>query len=489
MELALTIDSSSTAPVYKSLALAIRESIQAGRLSPGQKLPSASELAELVGTSRSTIVKAYQTLIAEGYLETLVGSGTYVKSTLRIENVSNYGNAIKCLDVELSKLASQLMEKKSSLASAGDLPALNFGAPPPGLLPVRTWQDILLQYCKAEDRKIEYTSDACGYLPLRTAIASFLGRSKGVKCSADQVIIFSGAQQALNCITMALVNQGDSVIVENPGYCGARDTFESHGARVHAIDVNENGLRVDKLTEIGEPIKLVHITLPHHDPTGATMPDDRRQALLTWAANTKTLILEDAWDSEYNYCGPAQPALQSQDEDGRVLYIYSFWKLLYPLVATSVLVVPRHLVPIFQKIKLSFDRQFPTIEEYVLSEFINHGHLERHIQRTRSTYRRLRQELIFELTNAFASNISFPNFSAGLHQLVRFGKAFESRETMLLTAAKDAGLPMVSTIDYYIKSPIRGEFIVSFSTLSSQEIKTSVKSFAKGLRPSATEQT
>lgn len=482
MDFALRIDITSKKSIYVALAAAIRESIETGRMSCGQKLPSSLELAELMGLSRATVVKAYQQLIGEGYLDTKVGSGTYVKGNFKVaEKSADHAILSPKVSAHLSDFCLQLMDMTLSTATAGDLPELNFGAPPGDLLPVRVWQDMLLKYCRSREHKLEYRSDVFGFLPLREAIASMLNRSRGIECSADQVIVFSGAQQALNLIIKALVNPDDLVVVENPGYAGARDNFSLHGARVVAVDVDERGLQVEKLSDIAERVKLAYITLPHHDPTGATMDYDRRQQLLTWAKKTDALVIEDAWDSDYHYGNTAQPALQSLDRDGSVLYIYSFWKLLYPLVATGVLVVPRSLIPAFYRIKVLFERQFPTVEDYVLCEFIKQRYLERHIRRTRAIYKRLRQELIFELSRTFIKNITIPPYSGSLHQIVWFGEALRVSEAEVLRCAEEAGMPMVSTKEYYARAPKKLEFMIPFVQLRQEAIKPMVRELGRRL--------
>ena len=391
MDFPIVLTPNSNLPLSRQLTVELRESVLSGRLRPGQHLPSAKELAESLALSRSTVVKAYKQLHGEGILETQVGSGTYVKRNLELASVTGHRRAQPPATnppvPRVSNLSRAILDVEISQGTSGDMPELNFGCAPADLLPHRQWRELFSRHCRTlHTPKRSSDHEIFGYRPLRDALASYLRRSKAVNCTADQIVVFSGSQTAMHYIATLLVNENDLVVVENPGYAGSRNNLEARGANIVAVDVDDQGLIVDDLEKIEQPCKLACVSLSHHDPTGAILSLERRKQLLRWAEGTNAFILEDAWDSDYHYSPPALPALQGLDTSARVLYSYSFWKLLFPIITTGVLVIPEHLIEIFTKAKLLLERQFAPIEQYALTDFINQGHLECHISRSRAIY-------------------------------------------------------------------------------------------------------
>jgi GntR family transcriptional regulator/MocR family aminotransferase len=242
------------------------------------------------------------------------------------------------------------------------------------------------------------------------------------------------------------------------------------------IPVDENGLRVDELKKHGKHCKLLYVTPSHQDPTGAIMSLERRRELLAWAKTNCDFIVEDAFDSDYFFSSAPLPPLHAMDDSGRVLYLYSFWKMLFPLTATGYLVVPPELVDLFNLTKQHVNRFFSTLEQRSLAEFIDEGHLERHWKSTRSIYKKRRQALIFALKMAFLDNISFFGEGAGLHITVRFNLTQTTDE--ILTAAQDAGLPMMPTTNHYAKDPHPREFLIPFSVIPEESSGDLVNQFA-----------
>jgi GntR family transcriptional regulator / MocR family aminotransferase len=489
LDFPIALSAHSKVPPSKQLVLELRHSIRQGRLRPGQHLPSSRELADMLSLSRSTVVKAYKRLLAEGILETQVGSGTYVKRGLALAKPSlNLSpQATKMVPqpapamAHLSNLSRAILDVEIVQGNAVDTPELNFGCSPADLLPNRQWRELFARHCRSVDMPYHPdNNEVFGYRPLREALASFLWRTKAVNCSADQVIVFSGSQNVHYFITSLLVNENDLVVVENPGYAGTRNNLEARGARLKAINTDENGLRVDDLDDIKEPCKLACVSLSHQDPTGAILSMERRKKLVNWAKQKDCYIIEDAWDSDYHYGHPALPALQGLDKDGRVLYIYSFWKVLFPIVTTGILVVPEHLIELFTRAKIMLERPFAPVEHYALTEFIAEGHLECHISKSRATYEGRRQAVIFNLTKNLQTGVEIPKYSAGLHQLVRFH--VDLSESQILQCANQARLPMVSTASYYVGDGLPLEFLIPFGILEKGSIGKKISDFAENMK-------
>ena len=431
--------------------------------------------------SRATVVKAYNALISQGYLEAITGSGTFVSKRLSIQVVEPVVSPPKEheLPAGLSEYAKRIREIKLIEPTLAGLPDLNFGAPPIDSLPREKWKDILIKYCRLKPRNLfDCANEVFGYRPLRSTIAAFLLRTKGVKCSTDQVILFEGSH-AFNHVVRLLIEPGDLAVVENPGYLGARDSLLSEGAKLIAAEVDSDGLMVEPLKRGGVKAKLCYVTSPHHDPTGAIISLERRLELLEWAHANNTFIVEDGFDSDYNYGVPSPPAIQGLDDSGRVLYIYSFWKVLSPLVSLGVLVVPPRLIAPFERAKFLTDRQFPTVEHYALAEMIADGHLDLHIKKTAKIYQARRQKLIYSLSQQFRNQIHIPRASGGLHTLVQFKLTRSTEE--IQRAAEQAGLPLVSTAYSYLGAPKPGEYLIPFAIMQDDLIEPAVNRFAHRL--------
>ncbi|HEY9784906.1 MAG TPA: PLP-dependent aminotransferase family protein [Candidatus Obscuribacterales bacterium] len=483
MDIALTLEYKPGVPLYRQLAEALKECILSGRLKPGEFLPSTRDMAKMLGASRVTVVRSYEELVSQGFLIAATGRGTCVARRLPEEaqrvamQMHVHHDLLPERKLVLSKFGKRLMQQGCVRSGSADLPELNYGAPPSEHLPVTKWREMLLRYSRGVNDHAEVfeDEDPMGYRPLRDAIASYLSRARGVKCRAEQVAVFSGAQHALNLIARLLIDEGDSVVVENPGFPQAREQFALNGAEVIPVAVDECGLQVNELRELND-CKAAYVTPSHQDPTGAVLPLERRTDLLRWARKTGAFIIEDDFDSEYRYGGKAVPALQGLDESESVIYLSTFWKVLFPLLPVGYLVVPHCLIPCVARAKLLTERTFPLLEQLALTDFIQEGHLERHIRRSRDVYAKRRQALIFALTTNFGKALFISKESAGMHVLVRFATTLSDDE--LLACAVKAEVPMVSTSDYYVDGERQGEFMIGFAAVDGEIIAEKVAALA-----------
>lgn len=483
MELPLIL-SQADEPIHQRLTSALSDAIVSGRLLPGDALPSTRELASSLGVSRDTVVRSYQDLAGKGFISIKPARGAFVCRLLPEDDDrgSRQQTADSASLERLSFFAQRLLELPYAGGTAADLARLNYGAPPVDLLPSKTWRQLLNQRCAVRDAEIlDYDADEIfGYQPLREEVCRFLTHSKGLKCQTAQVVVFSDSQSGIDLIARMLVKPGDLVVLENPGYSGARELFQAYGAKLHFIEVDDSGLRVDRLQALKERCKLLYCSPSHQDPTGAVMPLARRRELLAWAQSNCDFIVEDAFDSDYNYGSAPLPALQGMSSSTPVFYLYSFWKILFPLVTTGVLVVPEHLILPFERAKRYVDRNFSLTEHQTLTDFLMQGHLERHVYRTRQIYKKRRQALSFALKQCFGDSVDFAKESAGLHMSLRFDLPCCSED--LLECANIAGLMMVSTGSYYFPEVVGNEFLLDFAGCPAEQAMERVSQFAQAVK-------
>jgi GntR family transcriptional regulator / MocR family aminotransferase len=491
MDFTIALDNQSSLPLHRQLYEELRRLILAGKLQSGRRLPSTRGMAKSLGISRATVTQSYEQLLSEGYLQTVIGSGTFVCSQLPddllaaplinsntampappLVQLSSYGHNL--LKTDYLALNNPELSKQKSLIS------FQYGAPALAETPLKQWRQLLSRHYRLSNREMfDYASDSRGYLPLREAIASYLIQSRAVQCDADQVIIVSGSQQALELVTRILIEPGDEVAIENPSYLDAQRIFLTNGAKLLPIPVDESGIVVEKLLDYAAAkIKLIYVTPSHQFPTGALMSLSRRLELLAWATQSGAMIIEDDYDSEFRYTGRPIPALQGLDR-GKVIYIGTFSKVLFPALRIGYLVVPKELVSVLTYAKRLTDRHSPMLEQQVLTDFINEGYLERHIRRMRKLYDQRRQVLIQALKKYFGNQVTILGENAGLHLMVQFHTDFSDQE--VVAKAAERGVKLVTAQRYYLKNAGKSEFVIGYSNLSEEKISEGVFRLAQAL--------
>jgi len=487
MDFAIALDPSLPDPLYRQLCEGLRRAILSGQIRAGQRLPSTRALAKLLCVSRATVCESYDQLISEGYLETKRGSGTFACAQLP--------NELLCADpistqtpspaaepqIQLSAYGRQVLSAPIRLASTlpPSLISFRYGSPALDCFPLQQWRQLLSRYCRrGSAAMLDYTNDILGYQPLREAIAQYLARSRAVRCDADRIIIVNGSQQAINLVTRISIERGDIVALEEPGYPGARESFRAQGAKLLPIPVDREGIQVDCLSEQQANLpKLIYITPSHQFPTGAALSLSRRFQLLAWAAQTGAIAIEDDYDSEFRYEGRPLPALQGLDRNHSVLYIGTFSKVLFPSLRLGYLVVPKPWVQVLSRAKWFCDRQSSFLEQYALTDFINEGHLERHIRRMRLLYDRRRQALIQALTQHFEERIEIIGENAGMHLMIRFDTPLDTSE--ILTRFDRQGVEVIDARQYYLDTPSRREFVLGYAELDEAQLVEGVKRMAQ----------
>lgn len=470
-------------PLYRQIYEAIRKAILRGEFSSKMRLPSSRSLAQNLGVSRITIINAYEQLLAEGYLEGKTGAGTFVAAQmpddlLQIDKRKNLPptQTKSYFPLRLSPFGERLKEKTvESLRSnmqAKFQPFQN-GLTAVDKFPFEIWSRIAARFHRNPPRSVLGYGDPCGFRPLREAVAAHLKSARGVSCTPEQVIITSGAQQALDLTTRIFLAEKDSVLIEDPCYQEVKNTFAAAGAKLIFVPVDNDGLNIAEMPESTEKPKLVYVTPSHQYPLGVTMSLPRRLALIEWAKLNNAWIIEDDYNSEFRYAGRPLASLQGLDRAGRVIYVGTFSKTIFPSLRIGCAVVPPELIDIFTSARALNDVQSPAIDQAILTEFIAEGHFARHIRRMRKLYERRQQILIEECEKHLAGLVEVKKADAGMH-LVGWLPACVS-DKLISEKAFQQNLKLAPISDYCAKPIQRGGLILGYTAFDEKQIKDGVK--------------
>ncbi len=462
----------------------MRSRIEAGILSPGERLPSTRALAADLGVSRSTVVRLYEQLAAEGYIETAVGARARVapeimtrrnqrpaaaaRAPKQAPSLSAYGQRVKDLSLPERPLA--------------DPRHINFlyGAIADEDFPKLAWRRLYNRALTRRQHDLYYRASE-GEAQLREQIQRYLIRARGLQCTADQILIVNGTQQALELCASILVNPGQRVVMEEPCYLMARRTFEAAGASIVATPVDEQGLLTAALP--AAPCRLAYVTPSHQFPLGAVMSISRRQALLAWADRHSTWIIEDDYDSEFRYgLRPVDP-LQSLDARGCVIYVGTFSKALSPQLRLGYLVLPTALERPFRQAKQIADRHAPMLEQIVLAELIRSGAYERHLRRLKRENGRRRTALIEAISTHFGSRVHIEGTDSGLHIVVWFNDIPMRSEQQVVARARDRGVGIWPVSPLYAEGARFRQhrcagFILGYASLRKTDIEKGIRLLA-----------
>jgi GntR family transcriptional regulator/MocR family aminotransferase len=475
MTVPFVLDRSSEVPMYRQIYDAWRTGILRGRFHGGERVPSTRAFAGTYGVARVTVTAAYDQLLAEGYFETRHGSGTFVSSELPddvlrpIRVAASTPGVIN--SIRLSRYGSRLGDIQRLPASTRPLNLSNV-SPDLTSFPFPLWRRLVSRHLRrASPAVFDHGAQPAGHDALRQAIAIHLARSRAVRCSPEQVIVVNGWQQALDLCARLLLDPGAEAAVEEPGYPGARQLFLAHGASLRTLPVTDAGASIDGLTN---RTRLVHVTPSHQFPSGVSMSLPRRLALIEWARTRAAVVLEDDYDSEYRYSGPPLPAMQSLAGGVSVIYVGTFSNVMFRGLRIGYLVVPRDLIAPVTTAKWMTDRHTTLLEQAALADFLEEGHLERHVRRMRRLYKHRRDVLLEELDRHFGADATIRGDAAGMHMTVRFpaGSGIRAR-------AQRAGVHLAGTEIYYMSKPAPNEFILGFSAIGDRAIREGIERLAR----------
>jgi GntR family transcriptional regulator/MocR family aminotransferase len=394
-------------PLHRQLYEALRRALLDGKLAAGERVPSSRDLAQDLNLSRNTVVAAINQLSVEGYLASRVGSGTYVNDNLprAIPGQRRSAHRHGQRPVTPGRLSSRGQALATTFcATALEVQPFTPGIPDFSAFPLALWQRLQNKHWRMTYPDMLDYSSSGGHAPLRRAIADYLRVFRSVQLDADQVIVTTGTQQSLELCARLLADHGDPVWVEDPAYWGAVKAFMATGLAVLPVPVDEAGIRPDAADPSRAP-KLIYVTPSHQYPTGAVMSLPRRQQLLAAARQHGAWVLEDDYDSEYRFSGPPLSSLAGLDDDGRVLYMGTFSKVLYPGIKLGYLVVPNTLVEAFRQAHYDLNRPGQMPMQAALAEFIEMGHFSSALRRARQNYGERRQSLLHALAPCLSAAI------------------------------------------------------------------------------------
>ena len=483
----------------RQLYQALRLRVLDGRLSSGSRLPASRDLAVALGISRNSVVRAYDQLYAEGFIEGRIGNGTYVA------HLPEKAAPLKKLSTNLStgfstRLSPALSTKSAvlpvitsskvihSLAlcrvskHALDLPpsgaprAFRVGVPAFDLFPFPVWSKLQAAFWRKPDLEQLCYGNPAGDKRLRELIAAYLRTSRGLACSAEQILITSGAQQGISLCAQLLVEPGEGVAVENPGYRAAAHAFSIAGANVQGVAVDEQGMKCAALAHLNN-CRLAYVTPSHQYPTGVTMSLARRLELLEWAERNQGWIIEDDYDGEYRYSGAPLAPLAALDRQGRVIYVGTFGKIAFPALRLGYLVLPEGLVESFARRRSLDMRHSEVSTQVVMAEFMAAGHFQRHIRRMRRAALSRRNTLLAHWPQGIEGVGPMPNIVAGLHVAVPV--VSRERERELLARAKEAEVEIVGLSRYWLEDSVepvdnRAGLVLGFAAVPEVEIKAAL---------------
>lgn len=468
-------DQTMTGWLYAELRSAVLE----GRLGPGARLPASRDFARQHGLSRGTVVSVFERLQAEGYLCCRVGSGTWVNG--RVPAGHPVRQELLAPPAYVRRVIAGYARPKSFIGLVATKSVRPFRMRDPDLaeFPAKLWGRIAAARARTFRPWLATEDDGRGYRPLREAIAAYLGSSRGVRCTRDQVIVVSGVQQALDLLARLLLKRDEPVWMEDPGYFGARIAFGNAGAKIIPVPVDEHGLSVSAGMRMCAHAKGVYLTPAHQFPLGMAMSLERRMEVLKWASRAGVFVIEDDYDSEYRFEGKPVPALQSLDQSSSVIVIGSFSKLLFPSLRLGYVVLPPPLVDYFLAFRYGTEFRALNLDQAVLCDFIEGGHLGRHLRRMRELYAGRLATLMDGGRQYLRGLLAISSVKAGLYTAAFLKNGMSSREAE--TAAAGYGVEAIALDRFTLKRPDPKGVLLGFAAFDEVTIREGLIQLAAGL--------
>lgn len=477
-DLPLVLDRLSRVALSRQVASQLRQAIARGQLEPGQRMPSTRALSGALRVGRNITFEAYEELLAEGYLVGKDRSGTFVAPDLPHE-LRGERPGLPTPQATARWLRRAVPEPQVEDAATTNLLEFRVGQTDTSALPQAEWRRVW-----REVADIALPSDYAepeGDGLLREAIAGYLKRARGLMCTADDVIITSGAVQGVNLIAHAVLEPGDRVGFENPGYRLARQIFQEAGAEILPLPIDNDGLRLEALPSGPEAPVLVYTTPSHQFPLGVRLSIPRRLALLEWAGQNDALIIEDDYDSEFRYGASPLPALASLDSSGHVVYLGTFSKVLSPAVRVGYVVAPRVLRERLLRIKGKVDFHTSWPVQRALALLISQGHLERHIRRMRRIYA-AKRALLSQALLPVRPYARLTGLEAGLHAHLELDPAVDVQRVVLEARRRQLIVPRLDP--HYLGAPDRYGLLLGYGGLSLPHLEQSAEILADAVKRS-----
>lgn len=506
--LLLPLDTASQLPLHRQIYEGLRAGILTGRFAANMRLPSSRVLALELGVARNTVVLAFDQLSAEGYLSTRRGGGTRVRAGIPDNLINVHSDRAGRRDRERrparqfapgsrspaprspARIPARWTRALADLATFGagrDSDAVPFalGMPAVDAFPAALWARLTARRWRSGGVFLGHAA-AAGDRVLREAIAAYVTSARGARCTSEQVLIVSGAQQALDLVARVLIEPGDPVWMEDPGYVGARAALAAAGARVVPVPVDAEGMNVAHGERTAPAARLAYVTPSHQFPLGTIMSAARRLALLTWAHRVGGWVLEDDYDSEFRYSGRPIPCLQGLDAErgvaSRVLYVGTFSKTLSPALRLGYLIVPDELVDVFRVARAVSGGHSPTVDQSVLADFIGEGHYGRHVRRVRALCAERQQALLAVAERELGGVLALAPDAAGLHMVGWLPP--RANDQRAADAAQREGVDVTPLSRYSAIRPARGALLLGYAAFDERAIRSGVRRLARALSAS-----
>ncbi|MDF2988946.1 MAG: transcriptional regulator with domain and aminotransferase domain [Eubacterium sp.] len=478
----ITLKNGTDIPLYIQIYQQIKEEILSGILPEGSKLPSTRFLSEMLSVGRNTVENAYLQLSSEGYVESKMGSGFIVQNIHGM--ISYYSDIDTCKetqkDVEDTGYSKNLIELRTEEGNCKKLYLYNFeyGHLSPEHFPLSLWKKVsnkALALLTAED--MTKYCDPKGEIELRNDLADYLRKSRGVSCSADQIILCSGFEYALSLLSQLIRDNFDEIALEEPGYTGAREIFNNNGLKVIPINVEKDGLNIKALEKASA--RIVYVTPSHQFPTGVVMPIQKRLLLLEWARNNNGIIIEDDYDSELRYNSRPIPSISSVAGNENVVYIGTMSKALSPSLRVNYMVLPQKLLMRYDENFKMYQSPVSLIQQRIIQQFICGGYWESHLRKIGVISKRKHDVLIQTIQEVLDDRVIIHGRNAGLHILLESTRGLSEKE--MINKAKEQGVLVYPVSGFWLHSGNYSDNMVllGFGNITQTEIVPGIRQLGK----------
>lgn len=473
--------------LHQRIQRALRALILDGVLAPGLKLPATRVLAKSLGVARDTVENAYVQLHRDGFIVRREGSGSYVCEAIGAE-LRGASRRRQAQAVKTSQAApgAGLSQRGRMILDSGGvndqqvIKAFATGLPETRSFPTDVWERLQRQVMKDYRSSVLLHGDPQGSESLRKAIATYLNLERGANCAPDQVLVLSSTRQALFLCAQLLVDVGKPILLENPGYFGARKAFETAEAKVVPIDVDASGIRTDLLHADRSGAHCVYVTPSHQYPTGATLTLERRLELINWAAEKGKWVIEDDYDSEFHYAGKPTACVQGLDKYQRTLYLGTFSKTLFPGLRMGYMVLPRELVKAFTYARSMLDGHTPQILQLTLARFMEDGHYNAHVRAMRKLYAGRQAIMLDAIGKHLGHVVTACRPQGGLQIPCVLHEGWSEEKTIRQAASAGVQLPGLSRL--YAGAATQQGWLLGYSSLTAHEIETAMRRLAHALK-------
>ncbi|MCR4265804.1 PLP-dependent aminotransferase family protein [Nitratireductor sp. ZSWI3] len=472
----IVLEDAGDAPKYLQLYRQLRDLISNNALQAGMRLPSTRALAADFGIARNTVVQVYEQLETEGYIETAHGK------LARVANLPTLRQKDKVAGLPdmagfVSHRGRQLIELDHRSGEA-EHHRFQPGMPDIGEFPFSIWRRLVTRHLKPGKRDLFGYYSYSGHAPLREAIASYVETSRGVKCSAQQVMITSGAQSAMNLLAILLTNPGDTVLMEEPGYTGVQGAILAARAKLEPLHVDEHGWRIPQVGEASP--RLIYVTPSCQFPMGATMRMEQRLQLLDYAQEVGAWVIEDDFDSEYRFCSQPIPAMQGADRNGRTIYVGTFSKTLFPSLRIGFIVFPGEVGADLAKAGFLLGNTPPLFLQAALADFITEGHFAKHLRRMKRIYDGRRSQFM-KLAGPMLEEWLEPlDSGSGLQTVWKFRPVIE--DIVVTAACERVGLNVTPLSVHYRHGAGMSGLILGYALMSDSQMGASLGLLQKSIR-------